>query len=105
MTLFKNKSFRVICALFAFLTISGDLVADSIHDASGACVTESESQNPGHDSCPNCVCCTVHNGSALACNAVALLAPGAAATDSISVSDDQPAAGWVPAIDHPPQLS
>jgi hypothetical protein len=103
MNFFGRKSFQILCALFTLVVFSGDLIADSIHDANGACITESQDGN--HDSCPACACCTTHNGSAVAYNAIALLTPGSPTTRSILLSDDRPRIGWVPAIDHPPQLS
>ena len=102
MDFFRHRSFRFLCALFAFLMFTGDIVADAIHDASGACVTES--QDSGHDSCPACGC-TVHNGTAAAPEAVALLAVPPEASESVPSEDDQPAIAAGPAIDHPPQLA
>lgn len=102
MDLLRHRSFQILGAIFAFFLL-GDVVADSIHDVSGACVTESQSS--GHDDCPACGC-TIHNGSAVAPGlAVAQVAPGDSASESISAWDDRPALGAAPAIDHPPQLS
>jgi hypothetical protein len=103
MNLFRYRSFRILCALFAFFVITGDILADAIHDATGACETVSETS--GHDDCPACGC-TIHNGSAVAPDmTVARFAPGDLASESVLVSDDRPALGALPAIDHPPQLS
>jgi len=103
MNLFRHRSFRILCALFAFFVITGDIVADAIHDATGACETVSETS--GHDECPACGC-TIHSGSAAAPDAtVARLVPGDSASESFSVTDDRPAPGAPPAIDHPPQLA
>ena len=101
MDLLRHRSFRILCALFAFFVITGDIVADAIHDASGACATES--QDGGHDSCPACGC-TIHNGSAIAPDPVAVSVHGIGASIPMILTDDQPAIGAAPAIDHPPQL-
>jgi hypothetical protein len=102
MDFFRHCSFRILCALFAFFLVS-DIVADAIHDASGACATESQSS--GHDSCPACAC-SIHTASAVAPDvAVARFAPSDSASESLLVTDDRPALGTSPAIDHPPQLS
>lgn len=102
MDFLRLRSFRILGALFAFFVITGDIVADAIHDASGACA--SESQDGGHDSCPACGC-TIHNGSAIAPDPVAVSLHGAGTSGSMPLTDDQPALGAAPAIDHPPQLS
>ncbi|MBA3883883.1 MAG: hypothetical protein H0X73_14545 [Chthoniobacterales bacterium] len=81
--------------------ISGDIVADKIHDTSGACAAES--QDGGHDSCHACGC-TIHNGSAMPPDAVAVSLHGIGISVSMPLTDDQPAIGVAPAIDHPPQL-
>jgi hypothetical protein len=101
MAFLRSKLLPIVCALFAFFVIAGDLVADSIHNATRACVTES--QTSGHDSCPACGC-SIHTGSAVAPDAVAVLIPAAETTELMSATDDRPALGAPPAIDHPPQL-
>jgi hypothetical protein len=102
MDFFRHRFFHILAALFAFFLVS-DIVADAIHDANGACATESQSS--GHDSCPNCGC-SIHTGSAVAADvAVGRVAPGNSASESFSVTDDQPALGALPSIDHPPQLA
>ncbi|CAN5525761.1 hypothetical protein BH18VER1_BH18VER1_22710 [soil metagenome] len=101
MDLLRHRSFRILCALFAFFVITGDIVADAIHDASGSCATESQD---GHDSCPACGC-TIHNGAAIAPDAVAVSLYDIGISVSMPLTDDQPAIGAAPAIDHPPQLS
>ena len=102
MDLFRHRSLRIVCALLAFLLL-GDIVADGIHDASGLCATES--QESGHDSCPACAQCTIHTGAALAPDAIAFLSSVPDVTGSVSLTDDRPALGAPPAIDHPPQLA
>jgi len=102
MSLLRHRSFRVLCALVAFVVFTGDIVADAIHDASGACATES--QDGGHDSCPACACPT-HTGSVISPDAIALHEYGIAASQRLPITDDQPAVGVAPAIDHPPQLA
>ena len=100
MNFFRHRSFRILGALFAFLIVS-DVVADAIHDGSGACATESQSSE--HDSCPACGC-SIHTGSAVAPDAVTVLIPSAQLTEFLSGTDDRTALGALPAIDHPPQL-
>lgn len=102
MEFLRHRSLRILAALFAFLVIAGDLVADAIHDGSGACATESQDSN--HSSCPVCGC-TIHTGSATAVDAVAIVMPAVEATVLVSAADDRPVAGAEPAIDHPPQLA
>ena len=101
MTFFRRQFFHLLCAFFALFVVAGDLVADSVHDASGACV--SESQEGDHASCPACGC-SLHTGAALLlerpiffspANRVTLLADAAA----------QKAVGSPTEIDHPPQLA
>lgn len=103
MDFFRHRIFRIFGAFFAFLLVS-DIVADAIHDVSGACATESQSSGE-HDSCPACAC-SIHTSSAVAPDeAVARFAPGDLASESLSVTDDQLAPGEPPSIDHPPQLA
>jgi len=40
MKILRNRSFQLLCALFAPFVVTADLVADSLPDATGACVTE-----------------------------------------------------------------
>src|ERR1041384_6337015 len=40
MKIFRNRSVELLRALFALFGVTGDLVADSLPDATGACVTE-----------------------------------------------------------------
>jgi hypothetical protein len=99
----RYRFFQTLCALFVAFVVVGDVLADSIHDATGACATASESS--GHDDCPACGC-TIHNGCAAAPDvAVAHCAPRNSADESFSVTDERPAPGAPPAIDHPPQLA
>jgi hypothetical protein len=100
MTCLRHSSLRILCALFAFCVITGDIVADAVHESIGACASESQDC----DSCPACGC-TIHNGSAAAPDSVALLGPVDAIGAFITDTDDQPALGASPAIDHPPQLA
>ena len=102
MDFFRHRSLRILCALLAFFVL-GDIVADGLHDASGACATES--QQSGHDECPACTQCTIHNGAAVASEAVAVLTFHAEPNDFAFAMDDRFAPGAPPSIDHPPQLS
>ena len=97
----RHRSFRLLCALFAFFVV-GDIVADGLHDASGLCMTES--QDAEHDSCPACGC-SIHTGSALALEAMSCLPFASEASGRVATTDDRAALGAPPAIDHPPQLS
>ena len=38
MALLHSRSSRIVCALFALFVITGDLMADAVHEATGACV-------------------------------------------------------------------
>ena len=98
-----SKSLRIICALFALFVITGDLIADGVHDATDACVTES--QGGGCDSCPACLGCAIHAGTALAADSGAVIMPEPGAGDRMWEAIERFAAGSPPAIDHPPQLS
>ena len=97
-----SKSLRIICALFALFVITGDLVADAVHEATGACATES--QNSDCDSCPACAGCAIHAATALAVDSSGVIIPDAGAGNCISETMEQCAVGSPPAIDHPPQL-
>lgn len=101
MKFFRHQSFQLLCAFFAFFVVTGDLVADSLHDASGECLTESQSGD--HESCPACGC-ALHVGAALAGDAPVSLLPNEIAT---RIVDRTPLAIASPAaeIDHPPQLA
>lgn len=103
MDFLRHRFFRILCALLVAFVVVGDVVADSIHDATGQCV--SESQSSGHDDCPACGC-TIHNGCAVAPD-IAFARPirDVSASESILFTDDRPAPGAAPEIDHPPQLS
>jgi hypothetical protein len=101
--LLHSKSLRIIFALFALFVITGDLVADAVHDATGACVTESQSGNC--DSCPACAGCAIHAATALAVDSNGVIIPAAGAGSCISETIEQYAIGSPRAIDHPPQLS
>jgi len=100
MRFFRRDSFHLFAALFAFFVIGGDLVADGIHDASGAC--SAESQSGDHAACPACGC-SLHVGAALASYGPLLWPPDAIA---VPVADRTPLRiVAAPAkIDHPPQL-
>ena len=102
MDFFRHRPFRILCALFAFFVFTGDIVADAVYEASGACATECESS--GCDTCPACACPT-HSGSAAAPEADAILEHDLATDDSVTTTDVDPASGAPPAIDHPPQLA
>lgn len=100
MNCFRRKFFHLLCAFFALFVVTGDLIADAVHDASGACVTES--QDGDHASCPACGC-SLHTGAALALDRPAFFLPVNRVT---FLADDtaQKAIGSPAEIDHPPQL-
>jgi hypothetical protein len=101
MSWFRHSSVRFASALFAWFVITGDIVADAVHDATGVCASESQS---GCEECPACGC-TIHTGSAVAPEAVTLVSPTVATTEWLRASDQKPAIGPAASIDHPPQLS
>jgi hypothetical protein len=103
MRLFSNKWFYTLCALFAFFVFTGDLVADAVHDATGGCVTES--QSGGHDSCPTCADCAIHMAAALVDSGAIVVASDDGAGAPVPEECDQKAVGLSAAIDHPPQLA
>jgi len=102
MNLLRHRSFRILCALFALFVFAGDIVADAAYEASGACASECDSS--GCETCPTCVCPT-HSGSAAAPEGEAIFGHNLIPNERIAISDDRPALGVSPAIDHPPQLS
>ncbi len=103
MAFFSSRSSRILCALFALFVISGDLVADAIHDATDACATES--QSGGCDSCPACSGCAIHTATALTVDSGTVIAPEPGAADFVRETVEQCAIGSPPGIDHPPQLA
>ncbi len=100
MKFFRRRSLQLLCALFALFVVAGDLVADSLHDATGGCVTES--QTGDHASCPVCGC-SLHSGTALNLDAPSVCLPDETATP---IADRSPLRIAVSSteIDHPPQL-
>jgi hypothetical protein len=103
MGLFSNKWFYTLGALFAFFVFTGDLVADAVHDATGGCVTESQSGS--HDSCPACAGCSIHTGTALAHGNTIAIGANDGAIAFVPEKIDNCAVGLPAAIDHPPQLA
>lgn len=101
MCFLRQSSNRILFALFAFFLFAGDIVADGVLEASGACAAEC--QTSGCDSCPACACPT-HSGSAVAPDTEGVTGPDLSTNDSVPTTDDQPALSAPPAIDHPPQL-
>jgi hypothetical protein len=102
MGLFSNKWFYTLCALFAFFVVTGDLVADAVHDATGGCVTES--QSGGHDSCPACSGCAIHSATALVDSGAVTIGGISGAGAYLPEENNYCAVGLPAAIDHPPQL-
>lgn len=100
MKFFRHQSFQLLCAFFALFVITGDLVADSLHDATGACATESQSGD--HASCPVCGC-SLHVGAALGLEVPAVFLPNEIATRIADRSQLRIAVSSAE-IDHPPQL-
>jgi hypothetical protein len=103
MAFLRSKSLRIVCAFFALFVITGDLVADAVHEATDSCVTESHSG--GCDSCPACAGCAIHAATALAVDSGGVIIPDVGAGNCISETIEQCAIGSPPAIDHPPQLA
>ncbi len=100
MNFLRHKWFRLFAAL-TFLVITGDLVADAMHDAVGLCAIESQSGD--HDSCPTCAC-SLHVGTALIPPPPAVFPP-----DEIAGLMAEPALAEITyspgEIEHPPQLA
>jgi hypothetical protein len=103
MGLFSNKWFYTLCALIAFFLFASDLVADAVHDATGGCITES--QSGGHDSCPTCSDCAIHTAAALVDSAAIVMVADDGAGTAVPEKRNQRAVGLAAAIDHPPQLA
>jgi hypothetical protein len=103
MEFFSSRSSRILCAFFALFVITGDLVADAVHDATGACVTEA--QNGGHDSCPACSGCAIHTATALMDAAAIIIVADDGAGAPLPQENDKRVIGLAAAIDHPPQLA
>jgi hypothetical protein len=102
MDILRHRSFRLLCALFAFFMFTGDIIADSFYEATRACAADCQSS--GCDTCPACACPT-HSGSAAAPEGDATFRHDLATNDSVLIADDRPELGAPPAIDHPPQLA
>ena len=101
MICFRRKSFHLFCAFFAFFVVTGDLVADALHDASGVCLADA--QDGDHASCPACGC-SLHTGAALGFDALVFSLPNEVAASLPIQSSRRPVRA--PAeIDHPPQLA
>jgi hypothetical protein len=103
MAFLHSKPSRIACALFALFVISADLMADAMHDATDACMTES--QSGGCDSCPACSGCAIHTATALMDSAVIVIVADEGAGAPVPEESDQWAVGLASAIDHPPQLA
>lgn len=102
MSLFNFKSVRVLCASFAFFVVTGDLIADVVHDATDACIAESQG---GCDSCPACSGCAFHTATALAQSSTIVIGPGDGPIDFVRENIPNCVVGLPAAIDHPPQLA
>jgi hypothetical protein len=96
-----RKFLRLLCVSFALLVVTGDLIADAVHNASSSCVTESQSGE--HDSCPDCGC-TLHTGNALAIVSVPAIIPDNGNGAAVPEMVQRCSIGSPLAIDHPPQL-
>jgi hypothetical protein len=103
MAFFSSRSSRILCALFALFVVTSDLIGDAVHDATGACVTES--QSGGCDSCPACSSCAIHTATALVDSAAIVIIADDGAGVPVPEESDQWAVGLAAAIDHPPQLT
>ena len=93
----------MLCAFFALFVVTSDLVADAVHDATGGCVTES--QSGGCDSCPACSGCAIHTATALMDSAAIVIIADDRAGAPAPEESERWAVGLAAAIDHPPQLA
>jgi hypothetical protein len=103
MSISTHTSLRLVCALFALFVVSGDLIADAVHEATDACVTES--QGGGCDSCPACSDCAIHTATALVGSATIVIVADDGAGAPVPEENAQWVVGLAAAIDHPPQLA
>jgi hypothetical protein len=103
MGFFSSRSSRILCAFFALFVITSDLIADAVHDATDACVTES--QSGGCDSCPACSGCAIHTATALVDSTAMVIVADDGAGAPVPEESDRWAVGLAAAIDHPPQLA
>jgi hypothetical protein len=103
MSFSTHASLRLVFALFALFVVSGDLIADAVHEATDACVTES--QGGGCDSCPACADCAIHTATALVDSAAIVIIADDGAGVPVLEERNQGAVALAAAIDHPPQLA
>ena len=91
-------------ALFAF---TGDIVADSIADASGEhCISETSGSDPNHETTPCSHCsCAVHMGAVVASASEVNVAAHFQLSIFFLDSKQSAPARLPTAIDHPPQLA
>lgn len=104
---FRNKAILMLTALFALFVFTGDLVADAICEATGACVSESqESDNSGGDqNCPACAC-AVQSAAVVRTETATLVHACAMEVELVFPVEFGAAPDGVrAAIDHPPQLA
>jgi hypothetical protein len=107
MSLFRATQIMKLVACFAALCFGGDIVADSIVDASGEhCAAQTCPADSHHEKAPCSHCsCAVHNGSVIAANNGVHVSADVQLSVFILISDESVQVGPPAAIDHPPQLA
>ena len=107
MSLFRAAPIMKLVACFAALCFAGDIVADSIVDASGEHCAAQTCPADSHDEktpCSHCSC-AVHNGSVIAANNGVHVSAEVQPSVFILIGDEPARVGPPAAIDHPPQLA
>ncbi len=97
----------MLTALLALFVFAGDLVADGICEATGACMSEAQgSENSdGERDCPACAC-AVQSGAVVRVETITLVPACVMQVELVFTSEDGAARDGVrAAIDHPPQLA
>ena len=107
MSLFRTARIMKLVACSAALCFAGDIVADSIVDASGEhCAVQTCPADSHHEKTPCSHCaCAVHNGSVIAANNGVNVSVDVQPSVFILISDESAQVGPRAAIDHPPQLA
>ena len=107
MALFRATWIVKLVACFAALCFAGDIVADSIVDASGKhCAAQTCPADSHQEKTPCSHCsCAVHNGSVIAGNNGVHVGADVQPSVFILIRDESAQVGPPAAIDHPPQLA